>query len=92
MLYVKTENVHKFNIIAKYSLNQGYFPCMDIFAPSGMILKSLINKTSNIRIPNVSISFFSKVVQWYIEHYSTEATTLLPESNTQKEVAPFRHD
>ena len=39
-----------------------------------MILRSLINKTSKIRIPNFSISFFSKVVQWYIEHYSTEAT------------------
>ena len=47
---------------------------MDIFSPSGMILRSLINKTSKIRIPNFSISFFSKVVQWYIEHYSIEAT------------------
>ena len=75
----KLKSVHKFHIIAKYSYNQGYFHCMDIFVPSGMILKSLINKTSNIRIPNVSISFFSKVVQWYIEHKSTEATTLLPE-------------
>ena len=57
---------------------QGYFHCMDIFSPSGMILRSLINKTSKIRIPNFSISFFSKVVQWYIEHFSTEATKMLP--------------
>ena len=68
------KNVHKFLIIAKYSKNQGYFHCMDIFSSSGMILRSLINKTSKIRIPNFSISFFSKYVQWYIEHYSTEAT------------------
>ena len=47
---------------------------MDIISHSGMILRSLINKTSKIRIPNFSISFFSKRVQWYIEHYSTEAT------------------
>ena len=39
-----------------------------------MILRFLINKTSNIRIPNFSISFISKVLHWYIEHYSTEAT------------------
>ena len=48
---------------------------MDIFSPYGMILRSLINKKSKIRIPNFSISFFSKVVQWYIEHYSTKART-----------------
>ena len=55
--------------------NQGCFNCMDIFSPSGMILRSLINKTSKNRIPNFSISFFSKVVQRYIEHNSTEATS-----------------
>ena len=47
---------------------------MDIFSPSGIILRSLINKTLKIRIPSFSISFFSKVVQWLIEQYSTEAT------------------
>ena len=26
---------------------------------------------------NISNSFFSKLVQWYIEHYSTEATLCL---------------
>ena len=46
---------------------------MDIFSPSGIILRALINKKSKNRIPFFSISFFSKVVQWYIEHYSTEA-------------------
>ena len=30
--------------------------------------------SSKIRISNFSISFFSKVVQWLIEHYSAEAT------------------
>ena len=50
---------------------------MEIFSPSGMILRPLVNKTSKIRIPNFSISFFSNVVQWYIEHYSTEETILL---------------
>ena len=46
---------------------------MDIFSPSGMILWCLINKTSKIRIPKFSNSFFSKVAHWYIEHYSTVA-------------------
>ena len=53
-------NIHKIKVIY----------CMDIFSASGMILRSLINKASKIRITNFSISFFSKVVQWYIEHYS----------------------
>ena len=39
--------------------------------------RSVINKASKIRILKFSISFFSKLVQWWIEHYSTEATTLL---------------
>ena len=56
MFYVKTENVHKFHIIAKHSENQGYSHCLDIFSPPDMILRSLINKTSKIRIPNFSIS------------------------------------
>ena len=47
-----------------------------------MILRFLINKTSKIRIPNFAISFFSKVVQWYIEHYSTEATNRQYEANS----------
>ena len=61
-------NIHKIKVIFTVWT---YF---QVFSPSGMILRSLINKTSTIRIPNFSISFFSKAVQWYIEHYSTEAT------------------
>ena len=39
-----------------------------------MIQKSVINKASKIRMLKFSNSFFSKLVQWWIEHYSTEAT------------------
>ena len=34
----------------------------------------MINEASKIRILKFSNSFFSKLVQWKIEHYSTEAT------------------
>ena len=39
-----------------------------------MIQRSVINKASKIRMLKFSNSFFSKRLQWYIEHYSTEAT------------------
>ena len=39
-----------------------------------MIQRSVINKASKIRMPKFSNAFFSKLVQWLIEHYSTEAT------------------
>ena len=47
---------------------------MYIFYPSGMIQRYVINKASKIRMLKFSNSFFSKLVQWLIEHNSTEAT------------------
>ena len=40
-----------------------------------MIQRSVINKATKIRMLKFSNSFFSKLVQWWIEDYSTEATT-----------------
>ena len=76
MFYVKTEKCPYIPFYCQYSLNQVYILFKDMFSPSDMILRYLINKTSKIRIPNFSISFFSKLVQWYIEQYSTEATNM----------------
>ena len=77
MFYEKTEKCPYIQYYCQMFIKSRQFHCMDIFSPSGMILRSLINKSSKIRIPNFSISFFSKLVQWYIEHYSTEATRCL---------------
>ena len=41
-----------------------------------MVQRSVIKEASKIRMLKFSNSFFSKLVQWQIENYSTDATNL----------------
>ena len=56
-----------------------------------MIQRYVINKALKIRMLKFSNSFFSKLVQWLIEYYSTEATICSVADTTQNfvEISAF---
>ena len=57
------QNLYAFYSV-NFSLRQVYLYCMDIFKPSGMIQRSVINEASKIGMLKFSNLFFSKFAQW----------------------------